>query len=161
LKGWYRMKQIDFSAQLTGKTIDKIYKAGMQMGSDQYSAWFFIFTFIEFDKFLEIEGDIDGIHIRIKLTTISELRGRFEKSQSLKDPDLQNSFLVKENEPLGKVIGNTIKKCELGVDREKLMKIKNKENNLYSYIRFYFDRFYITVFEGEHGLAISVGPQLN
>ena len=72
--------------QLNGKTVDKIYQVDFNNDrhNDIYLPWLFFITFSDFDKFLEIEGDFDGDHIRINLCDISEL------DKKLKDNDFQN-----------------------------------------------------------------------
>ena len=154
------MKHGDFLTQLNGKTIDKIYKVDFNNDNenDNYLPWLFFFTFNGFDKFLEIEGDFDGDHIKISLTDLSELKEKLQKSDFPNVPDLWKAFTVKENEPLGKIIDKTISKCGYGIDKDEI-EIKGQKNR-FTFVRFYFDNFYLTIFERGSGLYVTDDPNV-
>jgi hypothetical protein len=68
--------------QLNGKTVDKIYQVDFNQGrhEDIYLPWLFFITFSDFDRFLEIEGDFDGDHIRLNLYDNSELGNKIKEN---------------------------------------------------------------------------------
>ncbi len=51
--------------QVNGKTVDKIFQVDFNKDryEDIYLPWLFFITFVDFNKFLEIEGDFDGDHV--------------------------------------------------------------------------------------------------
>lgn len=72
--------------QLNEKTVDKIFQVDFNKdrNEDNYNPWLFFITFYDFDRFLEIEGDFDGDHIRITLIDNAEL------NDTLKENNLPN-----------------------------------------------------------------------
>ena len=76
--------------QLNGKTVDKIFQVDFNNDrhEDIYLPWLFFITFSDLNKFLEIEGDFDGNHIRINLYDVSELDQKLKDNNLLNEPDL-------------------------------------------------------------------------
>lgn len=146
--------------ELNGKTVDKIYQVDFnnERHEDFYLPWFFFITFLNFDKFLEIEGDIDGDHIKINFCDNSEL---YKKLKDKNLPDEQNLWSVyetKQDEDLGQLLGKSIEFIEYGIDKNEYeingTQIKGQKD-VFNFIRFNTENINLTIFENS-GLAVSL-----
>ena len=112
-------------------------------------------TFKDFDKYLEIEGDFDGDHIKISTADMAGLKKRLEENI---EPNLWTVYKSDRQETAGKVIGQTIMRVEYGVDKDEFeingTRIKGQKD-LFTFIRFHFDDSFVTIFEGGTGLFIT------
>ena len=87
------MERMHWLNQLNNKTIEKIFLVDFNNArhEDIYLPWLYFITFSDLNKFLEIEGDNGGVHIKINLYDISEL------DQKLSDnnfPNEQNLWIT-------------------------------------------------------------------
>jgi len=92
--------------QLNGKTVDKIFQVDFnkERNEDIYLPWLFFIIFTDFDKFLEIEGDFDGDHIRINLYDNSELDKKLKENNLPNEPDLWRVYETNKDETLGQFL---------------------------------------------------------
>jgi len=159
------MKLGDFLKLIIGKTVEEIYKVDYNNDTenDDYLPWLFFIKFIGFDKYLEVEGDFDGDHIKMNLFDNTELNKRMGKNNFKDEPDLWQVYKVKENETIGKLINKPIQECEYGVDKEWSIINGNKSKgvkDVFSFVRFYLDKSEVTIFEGGCGLFVSNDPNV-
>ena len=95
-------------AQLNDKTVDKIFQVdynGVERIEDSYLPWLFFITFTDFGKYLEIEGDFDGEHIKINLYDNSQLNNRLKENNLPDEPDLWRVYDTEKHETLGQLLG--------------------------------------------------------
>jgi hypothetical protein len=142
---------------LNNRTIENAYQVDFinDRLNDDYLPWIFILTFKDLDKYLEIEGDFDGDHIKISIADIGRLKKRIEENI---EPNLWTVYQLDRQEKIGKSIGQTIKRIEYGVDKEafEINGTRTKgQRDLFTFIRFHFENFFITIFEGGTGLFIT------
>ena len=154
------MKSNNFIKKIIGKTVDKIYQVDFNENkdNDDYLPWTFFITFVEFDKFMEIEGDFDGDHIKINLNKLSELEQKLKKNDLQNESDLWQVYEVKRNENLGKLIDKPILKCEYGIEKDEFIINGNNikgQKEFFTFIRFYYGKSYLTIFERGCGLSVS------
>lgn len=148
-------------AQLNGKTVDKIYQVDYNSDrhDDIYLPWLFFITFVDFEQFLEIEGDFDGEHIRIKLLPIADLPQKIQENDIPNDPDLWHVYNTESNEILGKLLKQKIDFIEYGIDKDHNEingTIIKGEKDIFRFIRFNCHNLNLSIFEGvTTGLGIS------
>ncbi len=147
--------------QLNGKTVDKIFQVDFNKdrNDDIYLPWLFFITFSDFEKFLEIEGDIDGDHIRINLYNNSELDNKLKENNLHDEPDCWRVYDTEQNEAVGRLLGEKIKFIEYGIDKDEFeingTKIKGQKD-VFNFIRFNCESLSLTIFEGSAtGLGVS------
>jgi hypothetical protein len=147
--------------QLNGKTVDKIFQVDFNKdrNEDIYLPWLFFITFTDFDKFLDIEGDFDGDHIRINLFDKSELDKKLIENNLSNEPDLWSVYETNKDETLGNLLGQKIEFIEYGIDKDEFeingTKIKGQKD-VFNFIRFNCDKHNVTIFEGSAtGLGVS------
>lgn len=150
--------------QLNGKTVDKIYQVDFNKDrhEDIYLPWLFFITFSDFDRFLEIEGDFDGDHIRINLYDNSELVSKLKENNLPDEPDCWRVYDTEQNETVGRLLGQKIKFIDYGIDKDELeingTKIKGQKD-VFNFIRFNCEKLNLTIFEGSAtGLGVSDHP---
>lgn len=101
---------------------------------DIYLPWLFFITFADSDKFLEIEGDFDGDHIKINLFDKSELDKKIKQYNLPDEPDSWRVYNTDEDVTLGQLIGQKIDFIEYGIDKDEFeingTKIKGKKMSL-------------------------------
>jgi hypothetical protein len=132
--------------QLNGKTVANIYNVDYNHDrhKDTYLPWLFFITFINFEYFLEIEGDIDGIHLKISLTEKQKLAQRLAENNFPNEADLWKVYETTSAETLGKLLD------------KKIDCIESEEETYVTFIRFITKNVYITIFEGSAtGLEVS------
>ena len=154
------MKSNNFINQIIGKKVDKIYQVDFNENkdNDDYLPWTFFITFSEFDMFMEIEGSFDGDHIKIYLNQLSELKPKLKKNDLRNEPNLWQVYEVKKNEYLGELINKPILKCEYGIEKDEFTINENKmkgQKEVFTFIRFYYEKSFLTIFEGGYGLSVS------
>jgi hypothetical protein len=147
--------------QLNGKTVEKIYQVDFNQDrhEDIYLPWLFFITFSDFDRFLEIEGDFDGDHIRINLNDNSELDKKLKENNLPDEPDLWRVYETHKDETLGRLLGQKIEFIEYGIDKDEFeingTKIKGQKD-VFNFIRFNCETLNLTIFEGSAtGLGVS------
>lgn len=147
--------------QLNGKTVDKIFQVDFnkERNEDIYLPWLFFIVFREFDKFLEIEGDFDGDHIRINLYDNSELDKKLKENNLPDEPDLWRVYETHKDETLGRLLGQKIEFIEYGIDKNEFeingTKIKGQKD-VFNFIRFNCEILNMTISEGSAtGLGVS------
>jgi hypothetical protein len=147
--------------QLNGKTVDKIFQVDFNKdrNDDIYLPWLFFITFSDFEKFLEIEGDIEGDHIRINLYNNSELDNKLKENNLHDEPDCWRVYDTEQNETVGRLLGEKIKFIEYGIDKDEFeingTKIKGQKD-VFNFIRFNCESLSLTIFEGSAtGLGVS------
>lgn len=147
-------------AQLNGKTVDKIFQvdySGVERHEDRYLPWLFLMTFAGFDKFLEIEGDFDGDHIKVNLYDNSDLDKRLKENNL---PGLWRVYDTEKHETLGRLIGQEIEFVEYGIDKDEFeingTKIKGQKD-VFNFIEFNCGNLKSTIFESS-GLGVSNDP---
>ena len=152
--------------ELNGKTVDKIYQVDFKKGrhEDIYLPWLFFITFFDLDKFLEIEGDFDGDHIRINLYENSELDKKLKENNLPDEPNNWRVYDTKQDEKLGLLIERKIKFIEYGIDKDEFeingTPIKGQKE-VFNFIRFNCDKLSLTIFEGSAtGLGVSDDPKV-
>jgi hypothetical protein len=150
--------------ELNNKTVDKIYEVDFntEREDDNYLPWLFYITFFEFEKFIEIEGDFDGDHIRFKFYSVSEFDQIIKKNNFSNEPDLWKVYEVENNATLGQLINQKIKYCEYGIDKDEYFINGEKcygEKDLLKFIRFYFKNSFLTIYEWG-GLLVSDNPNV-
>ena len=151
--------------QLNGKTVDKIYQVdynGEDRHEGSYLPWLFFITFIDFDKFLEIEGDFDGDHIRINLYDNSELDNKLKENNLLDLADCWRIYDTEKDEKIGRLLGQKIEFIEYGIDKAEFKingtKLKGQKD-VFDFITFNCDSLKLTIFESL-GLGVSDDPEL-
>ena len=147
--------------QLNGKTVEKIYQVDFNQDrhEDIYLPWLLFITFSDFDRFLEIEGDFDGDHIRINLNDNSELDKKLKENNLPDEPDLWRVYETHKDETLGRLLGQKIEFIEYGIDKDEFeingTKIKGQKD-VFNFIRFNCETLNLTIFEGSAtGLGVS------
>jgi len=153
--------------QLNGKTVNRIFQVdynGLDRHEDSYLPWLFFVTFIDFDNFLEIEGDFDGDHIKINLYDISELDNKLKKNNLPDLPDCWRIYDTNKDETVGQLLGQKIESFEYGIDKDEFeingTKIKGLKD-VFNFIRFNCEEISLTIFEGSAtGLGVSDNPKV-
>jgi len=147
--------------QLNGKTVDKIFQVDFNNDrhADIYLPWHFFVTFSDLDRYLEIEGDFDGNHIRINLNDISDLDKKLKDNDLPGEPNLWRVYDTGQDETLGKLIGQKIEFIEFGIDKDEFeingTTIKGQKD-VFIFIRFNCETTCLTIFEGSAtGLGVS------
>ncbi|NLN24529.1 MAG: hypothetical protein GX163_02485 [Bacteroidetes bacterium] len=147
--------------QLNGKTVDKIFQVDFNKdrNEDIYLPWLFFIIFSDFDRFLEIEGDFDGDHIRINLYDNSELDKKLKENNLPDEPDLWRVYETNEDDTVGRLLGQKIEFIEYGIDKDEFeingTKIKGQKD-VFNFIRFNCEKLNLTIFEGSAtGLGVS------
>ncbi len=147
--------------QLNRKTVDKIYQVDFNNDrhEDIYLPWLFFITFLDFDRFLEIEGDFDGDHIRISLHNNSELGTKLKENHLPDEPDCWRVYDTEPNETVGRLLGQKIEFIEYGIDKDEYeingSQIKGQKD-VFTFIRFNCETVSLTIFEGSAtGLGVS------
>jgi hypothetical protein len=152
--------------QLNGKTVDKIYPVDFNKDrhEDIYLPWIFFITFLDFDRFLEIEGDFDGNHISINLYDNSELDNKLKKNNLPDEPDCWRVYNTEQNETVGRLLGQKIEFVEYGIDKDEFEingTICTGEKDVFNFIRFNTDKLNLSIFEGgATGLGVSDDPAI-
>jgi hypothetical protein len=147
-----------FLAELNGKTISEIFRVSIDEQTE-YS-WLIFIAFSDLERFLKIEGDIDGDHIKIGLEPLSSLP---EKLWMYEQFDYEGNLLWEPNkvdkaELLGTLLGKKLSKIEYGVDKHEFVvngNLLKGERDLFTFIRFHLDDLILTIQEGGSGLYIS------
>ena len=151
-------------SQLNGKTIDKVFQVDFnkERHEDIYLPWLFFITFVDFDKFLEIEGDFDGDHIKINLYDKSELDKKIIQYNLSDEPDCWRVYDTNQDEILGRLIGEKIDFIEYGIDKDEFeingIKIKGQKD-VFDFITFHGSGLKLTIFESS-GLGVSDDPKV-
>ncbi|MFN9320381.1 MAG: hypothetical protein ACK58Q_07330 [Chitinophagales bacterium] len=102
--------------ELIGLIPKNFYKVCLE-DENLYYTWFIYITFHNYDKFIEIEGDFDGVHIKIELSPLSEIE---KKINLYKKSDIQFSWDVhysNEEEIFNQTINHTISKRDYSIDK--------------------------------------------
>jgi len=150
--------------QLNGKTVDKVFQVDFNNDrhGDIYLPWLFLITFSDFDKFLEIEGDFDGDHIRINLCDNLELDKKIKENNLPDEPDMWHVYDTEKQETLGRLLGQKIEFIEYGIDKDEFeingTKIKGQKD-VFDFISFNCDNLKLTIFESS-GLGVSDNPEV-
>ncbi len=153
-------------AQLNGKTVGTIYQVDYNKYryEDCYLPWLFFITFLDFDGFLEIEGDFDGVHISLNLHENSELGNKIKENHLIEEPDLWHVYDTEKDETLGLLLGQKIEFVEYGIDKDEFEingTVRKGEKDVFTFIRFNCDKLIMTIFEGHAtGLGVSDDPNL-
>ncbi|WP_027003517.1 hypothetical protein [Hugenholtzia roseola] len=152
--------------ELNGKTVDKIYQVDFNENrqEDFYLPWLFFVTFIDFGKFLEIEGDFDGERIKVNLYDNSQLDNKIKENNLIDLPDCWRVYDTKQDEMIGQFLGQRIEFVEYGIDKKEFeidkIKIEGQEN-IFNFIRFNCEKINLTIFEGSAtGLGVSDDPNV-
>ena len=151
---------------LNGKTVDKIYQVDFNKDrhEDIYLPWLFFITFIDFDRFLEIEGDFDGDHIKINFYDNSELDNKLKENNLPEEPDCWHVFDTEQNEILGLLLGQKIEFIEYGIDKDEFEingTLIKGQKDVFNFIRFNCENLNLTIFEGSAtGLGITDDPEV-
>lgn len=147
--------------QLNGRTVGKIFQVDFNNDrhEDIYLPWLFIITFFDFDRFLEIEGDFDGEHIRINFYDNSELDKKLKEYNLPDEPDLWRVYETHKDETLGRLLGQKIEFIEYGIDKDEFeingTEIKGQKD-VFNFIRFNCETLNLTIYEGSAtGLRVS------
>jgi hypothetical protein len=147
--------------QLNGKTVDKIFQVDFNKdrNEDIYLPWLFFITFFDFDKFLEIEGDFDGDHIRINLCDNSELDKKLKENNLPGEPDLWRVYETKKDETLGRLLGQKIEFVDYGIDKDEFEingTLIKGQKDVFTFVRFNCNNLNLAIFEGSAtGLGVS------
>ena len=150
--------------QLNGKTVNKIYQVDFNNDrlNDIYLPWLFFITFTDLDKFLEIEGDFDGDHIRINLFDNSELDNKIKENNLPDLPDCWRVYDTTKDEKVGRLLGRKIEFIEYGIDKDEFKingtKLKGQKD-VFDFIRFNCESLILTIFESS-GLGVSDDPKV-
>jgi hypothetical protein len=146
--------------QLNGKTVGKIFQVDynrIDRHEDSYLPWLFFIIFTDFDKFLEIEGDFDGDHIKINLYDNSELDKKLKENNLADQPDLWRVYDTEKQEKLGRLLEQKIEFIEYGIDKDEFeidgTKIKGQKD-VFDFIAFNCESLKLTIFESS-GLGVS------
>ena len=150
--------------QLIGKTVDKVFQVDFNNDrhGDIYLPWLFLITFSDFDKFLEIEGDFDGDHIRINLYDNSELDKKIKENDLPNEPDLWRVYETNKDETLGKLLGQKIEFIEYGIDKDEFEingTIIKGQKDVFNFITFNCVGLILIIFESS-GLGVSDDPEV-
>lgn len=151
---------------LNGQTVDKIFQIDYNNDrhNDDYLPWLFFITFLDLNKFLEIEGDFDGSHIKLRLCDIAELDRKIKENNFPDEQDLWKVYNTEPNETLGELLGKTIEFVELGIDKagfEINGTVIKGERDVFTFIRFVCGETMLTIFEGHAtGLDVSNNPDV-
>lgn len=151
--------------QLNGKTVEKIFQVdynGDDRYNDSYLPWLFFITFLEFNHFLEIEGDFDGEHIKINLCNNSELTEKLKKYNLPDLPDCWRIYDTIKDEKLGQLLGQKINFIEYGIDKDEITLNGTKfigQKNVFHFITFHCENLKLTIVESL-GLGISDNPDI-
>lgn len=147
--------------QLNGKTVDKIFQVDFNKDrhEDIYLPWLFFITFSDFDRFIEIEGDFDGDHIRINLYDIAELDNKLKENNLPDEPNCWRVYDTNKDETIGRLLGQKIEFIEYGIDKDEFeingTKIKGQKD-VFNFIMFNCETLNLTIFEGSAtGLGVS------
>lgn len=146
---------------LNGKTIDKIYQVDFNKDrhEDIYLPWLFFITFFDFDRFLEIEGDFDGDHIRINFYKNSELDNKLNENNPPDELWYYRVYDTEQDETLGRLLGKKIEFVEYGIDKDAFEingTLIKGQKDLFTFIRFNCEEINLTIFEGSAtGLGVS------
>jgi len=151
-------------SQLNGKTIDKVFQVDFnkERHEDLYLPWLFFITFADIDKFLEIEGDFDGSHIRIKFCDKSKLDKKIGQYNLPDEPDLWRVYDTTQDETLGRLIGQKIDFIEYGIDKDVFEINGTKitgQKDVFDFITFHGSGLKLTIFESS-GLGVSDDPNV-
>ena len=147
--------------ELNGRTVDKIFQVDYNKDryEDIYLPWLFFITFLDLDKFLEIEGDFDGDHIRINFHDNSELAIKLKENNLPDEQDLWRVYETKSNEKLGQLLGQKIEFIEFGIDMDEFEingTLIKGQKDVFTFIRFNCDKLNLSIFEGSAtGLGVS------
>ncbi|MEQ9303296.1 MAG: hypothetical protein RJQ14_05215 [Marinoscillum sp.] len=149
--------------QLNDKTVEKIYQVDFNNNrhQDNYLPWQFFITFHGFDKFLQIEGDFDGDHIKIDLDDISNLEDKLKENDLKNEFDLWTVYTADKSEKLGQLLNGTIRRLEYGIDKDNFVINETRiqgQKDVFTFIRFYLDDSNLTISEGGCGLYVSDDP---
>jgi hypothetical protein len=156
--------------ELNGQSINKIYQVDYNNNrdSDIYAPFLFFITFLNFDKFLEIEGDFDGEHIKINLFDSSELDNKLAENHFPDEPGLWHVYDTDPGETLGLLLGQKIEFIEYGIDKDEFeingTQIKG-EKDVFKFISFNCKNLKVTIAEAledgaSTGLCVSNAPEL-
>ncbi|WP_396596774.1 hypothetical protein [Dokdonia sp. R86516] len=146
-----------FLNQIIGQTVESVYQVDFNENKDTHLPWLLLITFERFDKYLEIEGGFDGDHIKLDLNALSELNSRLKENDFKDFPDLWQVYEARQTETIGKLIHQSIAKCEYGIDKDEFIingNIVKGQKDLFTFIRFYYNNNYITVAAGSAELSI-------
>ena len=152
--------------QLNGKEVDKIYQVDFNKDrhEDIYLPWLFFITFSDFDRFLEIEGDFDGDHIRLNLYGNSELDNKLKENNLPDEPDCWRVYDTRKDETLGQILGQKIEFIEYGMDKGEFEingTLIKGQKDVFNFIRFHCKKLNLTIFEGSAtGLGVSDDPEV-
>ena len=152
--------------ELNGKTVDKIYQIDFNKNrhEDIYLPWLFFITFIDFDRFLEIEGDFDGNHIRINFYDNSELDNKLKENNLPDETDCWRVYNTEQSEMLGLLLGQKIEFVEYGIDKDGFeinRTLIEGQKDVLNFIRFNCKNLNLTIFEGSAtGLGVSNDPSV-
>ena len=126
---------------------------------DYYEPWLIFFTFESYDKFLEIEGDFDGDHIKLKVSNLKQLRHRLDDNQT----GHWRVYESKEWQQIDKLIGKTILELSLAIEDSYLINedgIKEQFIAINQVIIATQDES-ITIYECGLGLMLSDSPDVD
>lgn len=157
----YNMNLGRWLTRLNGKTVDKIYQVDFNEDryDDYYLPWKYFIVFKDYDKFLEIEGDFDGNHIKKILNANSNLNKKFNENKHTDEQDLWRVCETNNDETLGRLLGKKIEFIEYGIDKDiyEINGTKFKgQKDVFNFIRFNCDSLNLTIFEGSvTGLEVS------
>lgn len=148
-------------ADIKGKTIENIWQVDYNDNrhSDDYLPWLLFITFKSEDRFLTIEGDFDGDHIRLMTHPITEIEKHKMAQHFPGEPNLWQVYDTAEDETLHGLIGQTILSIEYGIDKNKFEINGHKmdgSKDLYRFICFHTGVLKISIFESL-GLGITDG----
>lgn len=153
--------EFEWLSIFNGKIIDKIYQVDFNenRNDDIYLPWLFFITFLKSNFFLEIEGDLDGGHLRVNYYNNSELKIKLKNNNFPTEPDLWKVYETNKFEILGQLLGKTVNFIEYGIEK-KLFTINESlvigNPKLLNFIRFNCNTLEISVFEGSAtGLGVS------
>ena len=153
---------IDYYQVINGKIVSRIYQVDYnnEPEKDIYLPWLFYLSFKDFDYFLEIEGDIDGQHLRVNLYETSELEDRLARNNFPGELDLWQVYEVNREEKLGQLLGRKIDSMDFGIDQEifQFDQVNLVRKEYISFIRIYCENITLTIFEGSAtGLEVTDG----
>lgn len=164
MKSQINNNDIHWLKEINGKTIDKIFQVDYNKDrhADIYWPWLIFIAFKDFDKFLEIEGDFDGDHIRINLYNNSLLNDKLQENNFPEETDLWHVYDTDKDEMLGKLLGQKIDYIEYGIDKDVFeingTKIKGQKD-VFNFIRFHCKPIKMSIHENL-GLAVSTDPKM-
>jgi hypothetical protein len=149
----------DWLTQLNGKTVSKIFQVDYNNDrhSDIYLPWLFFVIFTDLNKYLEIEGDFDGDHIKLSLNDISDLDKKLKDNDLSNELDLWRVYDTTLDDTLGKLIGQKIRFIEFGIDKDEFEingTLIKGQKDVFNFVRFNCDSTCVTIFEAT-GLGVS------